>query len=494
MTQAHYIVGDTRQVTATLPDGCVDLVLTSPPFLALRSYLPADHPDKANEIGSEPTPAAFLDVLLELTAQWGRVLAPHGSIAVELGDTFSGSGGAGGDYAADGWREGQEQFSGIAHRSRNQPNGAWPLAKSLALVPELYRVALAYGINPLTGQESPAGRWRVRNVVRWHRPNPPVGALGDKYRPATTDIVIATRAKDRWFDLDAVRNNDQREPSVQAPLPKALAAETIGHHGKGMPSTGTWHANGGAPPLDTWVIPTHPYKGAHYATWPPALCEIPIKSMCPLEVCRRCGTPRRRITGDRRRFLDAQPEIARHIRERREAAGVTSDDLNRELGYKWIAKNWERTDPHGAAIPSPRDWAYLIDRIGVDDTRYGHVVRSDRKWHESHVEYIDGDRQTITEKRTKFDRGGVPTDGVATLATRHAPHSWSDCGCDSPTYQPGVVLDPFAGTGTTLAVATGHGRNAIGIDIDPRNLHLANDRIGPLILTNGPELPDWVRP
>ena len=50
------------------------------PFLALRSYLPPDHPDKGKEIGSEPTPAAFLDTMLTLTAELRRVVAPHGSI------------------------------------------------------------------------------------------------------------------------------------------------------------------------------------------------------------------------------------------------------------------------------------------------------------------------------------------------------------------------------------------------------------------------------
>lgn len=78
-----YIVGDTRDVTATIPDGSVSLVACSPPFIALRSYLPADHPDKDKEIGSEPDPATFLDTLLGLTAEWGRVLAPWGSIAIE---------------------------------------------------------------------------------------------------------------------------------------------------------------------------------------------------------------------------------------------------------------------------------------------------------------------------------------------------------------------------------------------------------------------------
>ena len=58
---------------------------------------------------------------------------------------------------------------------------------------------------------------------------------------------------------------------------------------------------------------------------------------------------------------------------------------------------------------------------------------------------------------------------------------WSDCGHDS--WRNGVVLDPFAGSGTTLMVATGHGRDAIGVDIDARNADLALDRVGPLLLT-----------
>jgi DNA modification methylase len=86
----EYRIGDVFERMAEIPDGSIDLIVTSPPFLALRSYLPADHPDKAKEIGSEATPAAFIDTLLALSAEWGRVLAPHGSLCVELGDTYSG--------------------------------------------------------------------------------------------------------------------------------------------------------------------------------------------------------------------------------------------------------------------------------------------------------------------------------------------------------------------------------------------------------------------
>jgi len=53
---------------------------------------------------------------------------------------------------------------------------------------------------------------------------------------------------------------------------------------------------------------------------------------------------------------------------------------------------------------------------------------------------------------------------------------FTDCGHDN--FRPGLVLDPFAGSGTTLQVASGHGRDSIGIDLDERNLELARERVG----------------
>jgi hypothetical protein len=193
-------VGDTRERIREIPDGSVDLVACSPPFLALRKY-----GDNAAEMGSERTPADFLDALLELTGEFRRVLAPHGSIAIELGDTYSGSGGAGGDYNPGGLREGQEKFEGSGYVARQDTKFAkvikdghaagitnlhgkvqgggngWPLAKSLTLIPTLYPASLAYGWNMLNPAHT-FDRWRVRNVIVWARPNPPVGALGDTHR------------------------------------------------------------------------------------------------------------------------------------------------------------------------------------------------------------------------------------------------------------------------------------------------------------------------
>jgi len=62
-------------------------------------------------------------------------------------------------------------------------------------------------------------------------------------------------------------------------------------------------------------------------------------------------------------------------------------------------------------------------------------------------------------------------------ATKHtATVGWTDCG--HGTWRAGRVLDPFVGSGTTLAVAGGMGRDAVGIDIDERNAELARGRCG----------------
>jgi site-specific DNA-methyltransferase (adenine-specific) len=405
----EYRIGDVVDRLAEIPDGSIDLVVTSPPFLALRSYLPADHPDKAKEIGSEPTPAAFIDTLLGLSAEFARVLAPHGSICVELGDTFAGQQpGTAASYGEideagqmNAWRE---NAYGKATITRGHGNGApksgegWPLAKSLTGIPTLYSWSLAYGRNLLTGEPSPAGQWRIRNVIVWARPNPPVGALGDKFRPATSYITVACKSGKRYFDLDAVRTphvTDDWDRPRNTPIPNR-----IGEHE--LSNSGSNHA--GAPPLDwhaddhpedgdwLWKLSTQPYKGSHYATYPLALPKRLIEAMCPLKVCTTCGKPSTRIVGEAEYIKDGE-------------------------------------------VVAPHVWASGIADSGA------------------HTNKRDGN------------------------TTRSAPTlGFTDCGHDD--WRTGVVLDPFAGSGTTLEAAQAVGRHAIGIDLDARNADLAQERVG----------------
>lgn len=406
---ARLLIGDVFARLAELEDGSVDLVVTSPPFLALRSYLPADHPDKSKEIGSEPTPAAFLDTLLRLTVEWRRVLAPHGSICIELGDTYAGG------------ATGGENTSGrfVAHLDRGLLGTkscavGWPLDKSLSCIPTLYTASLAYGrnlLNPVHTLEP----WRIRNVITWLRPNPPVGALGDKFRPATSFITVACTGRTRYFDLDAVRMPSVNPLGVGARPTNARvngadendSRSTLGPYTVEMQAAGAppldWHSDldGGNGSL---ILATQPYAGAHYATFPSKLPQRLIEAMCPTRVCRQCGKPSERIT--------------------------------------------EQTAEY-AAIKGGRGF-------GLDE----------RRGNDSH----------IPAALRSNGRGG-PT-------AQHETLGWSDCG-HGGNWRNGLVLDPFSGSGTTLAVASGMGRDAIGIDLDGRNADLARERCGMFLEVGG---------
>ena len=272
MSITHY-VGDTRALIRDIPDDSIDLVVTSPPFLAQRSYLEDDDPAKPDEIGMDPTPARFVETILGLTDEWGRVLKPGGSIAVELGDTYSDSGGAGGDYGPGGQREGQQKYRANRGRSdtdvgrnkiggESRPGGhhqggdGWPLGKSMCIIPHLYAGSLAYGRNLLTGEEH--DQWRIRNVIAWCRTNPTPGAVGDKYRKATSYITVATKDRQRYWNREGV-DSDEGVP------PLDWGEELWVMAGAGVPKS-----------------PVGSGADSHYAVFPEELPRRLIGSMCPV--------------------------------------------------------------------------------------------------------------------------------------------------------------------------------------------------------------------
>lgn len=500
------MVGDVREVLDSLPDDSVDLILTSSPFLSVRSYLPPSDPLKPYELGSEPTPGAFIDHLLDVVERCRRVLASHGSLVWELGDTATNSGGAGGDYDKGGLRDGQPRFSGSADRQRGtngvderrdesqatvgtrsnarfragylrndgrktaqvanydieypapiRAKGGWPQDKSLALVPELFRLSLAYGFNPLTGRETE--RWRVRNIVRWFRPNPPVGALSDSFRNATSDWVVACTGRQRYFDLDAARTAAAREYSG---LHKGGLYDVRGNPNWRDKGASDFGANpAGAPPLDWWddepdevelddlwrdgagfIQSTRGYKGSHYAVFSQAVVLRFLEVMCPRQVCWECGKPSERVT---RRGYIGTPDDSTRVKMASEyrLSGVDNPPEN----------GWERES-------NTLGWSSCACG-GASPTSWNLATR--KEWR-------------AAGKSTDWSAVYIGTQFVGLVAPQ-AGH-WVDCGGPLASWRHGLVLDPFTGTGTVLAVAHGHGRDSIGIDLDSRNVELARGRLG----------------
>lgn len=493
------IVGDVRDALDDIPDGSVDLAWTSPPFYLLRSYLPDEVAHKHLEIGAEATPADYLATMLDIADQLGHKLTRTGSMCFEIADSMAGSGGAGGDYNAGGLREGQQRFDGTAKKARKaaigdgrgratrikvakangKPDGgSWPNRqldtalgirpqevrwkglrqgfppdKSHMMIPALFAASLAYGRNVLaepfsaqellewidnlrsTGMSAELALaltggwvaehqhtfracrrfepWRIRNFAAWVKPNPTVGREGDKFRRSISYITMACRARDRWFDMDAVRKPNPRWDEFSRTRAQ-LNRGNPGFHTADDESNAAQNPRG-APLSDAFIMAPAQYRGSHYAVMPQELCVVPIEVMCPRRVCRTCSAPSRRVVDAEPSPYNGNEEVAESRSNGRRKAGTQS--------------------PKAAGI-------------GATGTRHGDVARE--------------------ATTTGWTTCGCPgTDGLR-IDGLHTGNGW----------RPGVVLDPFGGSGTTGIVASELGRDAILIDLDRRNVNLISDRVG----------------
>lgn len=123
----------------------------------------------------------FVCHLVEVFREVKRVLRPDGSCYLNLGDTYNGSGGAGGDYNKNGFREGQERYIGAKVKEFKD--------KDLLLVPQSVAMALR------------ADGWWLRANIPWLKKNAYVDG-GARDRPATKveSIFMLTKNKNYYYD------------------------------------------------------------------------------------------------------------------------------------------------------------------------------------------------------------------------------------------------------------------------------------------------------
>ena len=182
-------------------------------------------------------------------------------------------------------------------------------------------------------------------------------------------------------------------------------------------------AGTGANPGDVWEISQERNLGKHLAPFPSELVERIVTLGCPQAVCTTCGEPRSRIV-ERTAELDPTRPQARRALE--------------------IAKEKNLTAEHIAAIQA----------TGISDAGKARLVQNGTDRNSDIV------RRLALEAKEML--GGYFRE--FTFAKRKS-RGWTKCEC-SGEFEPGVVFDPFMGTGTTLDVANRMGRSAIGVDLD----------------------------
>ncbi len=263
MSRRTVLQGDALTRLRELPDGSVDCVITSPPYYGLRDY------GVTGQLGQEQSVDDWVSNLRAVCREIQRVLAPYGSLWLNLADAYS----------------------------RNVRYGA--PSKSLLLGPErLARQLLKDG-------------WLLRNKVVWAKSNPLPSPSKDRLTNAHEFIYFLTKSSRYYFDLDAIREplTSSRKPTRGSRTPQsALGVLAGGRDGLvAMQRKGLSGHPLGKNPTDVWRLGSSSFRGAHFATFPPELVRRPLLATCPPAVCTACRRPWRR-SGATVTFMDGKPQ------------------------------------------------------------------------------------------------------------------------------------------------------------------------------------------
>ncbi len=261
-TATLYYGQDVRDTLRTLPEACVHTVCTSPPYFGLRDYGTGD-----KQIGLEPTPNEFVAALVDVFREVKRVLRDDGTLWLNLGDSYasttSATGARGGSFASE-----RAQWQGEVTR-KAIPDGL--KAKDLIGIP--WRVAFALQ----------ADGWYLRQDIIWNKPNPMPESVTDRCTKAHEYIFLLSKSPSYYYDSDAMQ-----EPAIHAGKTVTNNNGKNGQMGVYGATRGGFMKDGGVVVKDTrnrrsvWSVPTAPYQGAHFATWPPELVRPMVLAGCPV--------------------------------------------------------------------------------------------------------------------------------------------------------------------------------------------------------------------
>lgn len=253
--------GDCREVLKTLPDESVHCVVTSPPYWGLRDY------GVDGQLGLEASPQAFVDAMRGVFAEVHRVLRDDGTLWLNLGDSYAGSG-KGGNPEGSPWAG----FVGNKDREKSAqaskpivPAGLKP--KDLVGIP--WRVAFALQ----------ADGWYLRQDIIWAKPNPMPESVRDRCTKSHEYLFLLAKSERYWFDAEAIAEDFSSAPGpLRDKRNEGYGAAFLTTLGEGLRSG---YENGKRNKRSVWTVTTQPFADAHFATFPPALIEPCILAGCP---------------------------------------------------------------------------------------------------------------------------------------------------------------------------------------------------------------------
>jgi DNA modification methylase len=238
------IIGDVRKELQHLEMASVRTCVTSPPYFGLRDY------GHDGQIGLEQTPEEYVEQMVDVFRLVRNVLTDDGTLWLNLGDSYNGSGGAGGDYNKNGLKEGQPKYPGR--------NLDCLKPKDLMGIP--WRVAFALQ----------ADGWYLRSDIIWHKPNPMPESVTDRPTKSHEHLFLLTKSAKYYYDHEAIKEDGVISAGTKYAKGSEERASQSGVNAR-PPEYKI--ADGKRNKRDVWTINTKPFRGAHFAVMPEALVE-----------------------------------------------------------------------------------------------------------------------------------------------------------------------------------------------------------------------------
>ena len=278
-------VGDALEVLRSLPDGFAQCSVTSPPYFGLRDYA------HDGQIGLEETPEQYIAKLVSVFREVRRVLATDGTLWLNIGDSYASGGRTMRDYDA------KLPARSLAPRARDA-EGIKP--KDLIGIPWMLAFALR------------ADGWYLRQDIIWHKPNPMPESVRDRCTKAHEYIFLLSKSPRYFIDSEGLREaasgqiagnvrpvkgSDRPDHRTRTGLhafaerqrskrdsfkrdgskrEQCLPGQSAGTHRPDREES-NWDVSS-RNRRSVWTVPTRPYRGAHFATFPPDLIEPCIRA------------------------------------------------------------------------------------------------------------------------------------------------------------------------------------------------------------------------
>ena len=242
------LFGDCRETLKTI-DVKARMCVTSPPYYGLRNY-----GDEEKQIGMEQTPEEYIEQLVDVFRSVRDVLTDDGTLWLNIGDTYY-------NYRSDGnypkqtvsrTKQDLPDFSPVRGNKLHNLK-----SKDLIGIPWILAFALR------------ADGWWLRQDIIWNKPNPMPESVKDRCTKSHEYIFLLSKSKQYFYDNEAIK-----EPVKQDWGTRDRTNGKYHNPGSGLaPHSGLSKSYDRKNKRSVWTVTNKPYKGAHFACFPPDLIE-----------------------------------------------------------------------------------------------------------------------------------------------------------------------------------------------------------------------------